>query len=163
MALVYRDGRIVLDKFNWNDNRPLYPAYAQDDYRGFIQAHGGNLDQEVLKATWVNYTPASGFVEGGSVGISLTEGIRGTTRVITPEELQDLACVAVFSDGVTQIEGVDWKEATLQLLSFKNTTGEFMKRRMIKFIKGLKGDLLLDDLACAVIHIDHEPEDGGTG
>ena len=93
--------------------------------------------------------------------MSLAEGIGAVTIPIRPEELGDLEFLAVFSDGVTQIDGLDWKDAVVQLLAFKTTEGEFAKRRMIRLIKDAqaKGKGPVDDIAYAVVRIIQE-EDG---
>jgi len=56
---------------------------------------------------------------------------------------------------VTQIDGVDWKDAVVQFLAFKNTAGEFAKRRMIRGIKDAnkKGRGPFDDISYAVIGV----------
>ena len=56
-----------------------------------------------------------------------------------------------------QADGMNWQDAVLDLLAFKNLNGEFAKRRMIRFIKDSKKNDKkgpLDDISFAVIRID---------
>ncbi|MBR1034034.1 hypothetical protein, partial [Bradyrhizobium liaoningense] len=66
--------------------------------------------------------------------------------------------IAVFSDGVTQVDGMDWRDVVTALMSFKSTGGAFVKRRMLRFLKDCQahGKGPIDDIAMACIHIDHE-------
>ena len=63
--------------------------------------------------------------------------------------------LGIFSDGVTEIESLDWKEVVAELFAFKNTAGEFVKRRAISFLKKLQNSnaKTLDDLSMGVIHV----------
>jgi serine/threonine protein phosphatase PrpC len=72
-------------------------------------------------------------------------------------EMEEIEFIALFSDGVTQVDGVDWEDAVVELLSYKGTAGEFVKRRMIRAIKDWQkiGKGPTDDIACAVIGIEH--------
>lgn len=87
---------------------------------------------------------------------SLSRGVHGITISISRDDLEnEIDFIAVFSDGVTQIEGIDWKEAVKIFMAFKNTTGEFLKRRVIRGIKGFQKDGKgpFDDVSCAVVHV----------
>ena len=141
-------------KFEWDDNRPFYPSYQEID--GFVLAHGGDLNSLRLnRECWVQMESNSFCY--GNVGYTLREGIEGVTIGITHKTLQTLKFIAVFSDGITQIDGIDWKDAVVMALSFKNTKGEFAKRRMIRTIKDTQktGKGPLDDIAYAVIRVEN--------
>ncbi|MCR4323276.1 MAG: protein phosphatase 2C domain-containing protein [Candidatus Azambacteria bacterium] len=164
VALKYRTGRIVFYRFDWDNNMPAYAAYADDSFHGFIAAHGGDPLLTALKREKYVYMPENGFSATETEFYTTAEGIEGMTIPITPIDIfVGLEYVAVFSDGVDQVEDIEWKDVIIRLLSFKNITGEFAKRRMIRFIKESQeiGKGPLDDIAYAVIHIaqDERKED----
>ncbi|MBI4160807.1 MAG: protein phosphatase 2C domain-containing protein [Candidatus Yanofskybacteria bacterium] len=139
IAKVYRDGSVVFIGYRWDDDMPLYPAYAADNYRGFIKAHGDDPNARPLKVEHYHYDLCGG-VRVNLQSVSLDEAIRGVAQEILKEEVSELSFLVVFTDGVMQVEGMDWTDAVWQLLAFKNLNGEFAKRRMIKFIKDSKKD-----------------------
>lgn len=159
------DGTLTLVRFEWlkpDDTRPpapFYPVYYEDNYKAFLDYYGGDLNGKFLRAEiWV-FTPGSAepkLVE--TRDYTLAESIVGP-KLILPANLR---LVAVFTDGVTQIEGIEWKSAARQLLAFKGTTGVFAKRRMSRFCRDAKkvGRGPLDDLSYAVIYCDDETEEG---
>lgn len=150
-ALRYLDGTISMTRFEWANNMPYYPAYYYDEAQGaeFIRRHGG-FESACFTAETFN--------EDGSTTTRSFTATQGE-RLRSEFNLQEIEFAAVFSDGVTQIDGIDWKDAVRELLNFKNTAGEFGKRRMIRYLKdikaaGSKGPV--DDISFAVIHIDHD-------
>lgn len=163
IALKLTDGSMKLTRFDWADNTPCYPLYALDGYTAFIGAHGGDLGGKVCtKEEWVRH-PDRGFVLVGISPLTLREGIRGFTEHVEAETMErTLDTIAVFTDGVTQIDGIDWKDAVVQLLNFKTTEGVFAKRRLNRFVADAKkaGKGPLDDLAYAVIRIVRDDEKG---
>lgn len=162
VAYIYIDGVVTLTSYQWSNNAPMYPAYAVDDYKSFIDFHGGHLDEPVLKIESYSYDQTQShpaiFAPISNV-ITLGEAINGRAIKISESETKNLKFIAVFTDGVMQVEGMGWQDVVLGLLAFKNLEGEFAKRRMIRFIKDSKRDNCkgpLDDIAYAVIRIDHE-------
>lgn len=159
LAWKLRDGRCFMSRYDWAGNTPFYPIYAADGCRAFVEVHGGDIEAKVLhEAHWL-HDPSAGFVRKYELDWTMERAIRGVSHDISLNEVSEsLACLAVFSDGVTQIDGVDWKEAVVELLAFKSTAGAFAKRRMIRTVKRCRrtGRGPLDDLAYAVIRI--EPE-----
>lgn len=157
IAKVYRNGSISLAAYQWDNNTPLYPAYAADNYKGFIKTHGGDPDSPSLKVEHRRYD--GGDVQTNLQGIGLGEAIKGISQEISGDEASELSFLSVFTDGVMQVEGMTWQDVVLQLLAFKNVEGEFAKRRMIRFIKDSKKDDRkgpLDDISYAVMRVDHE-------
>lgn len=155
-ALKYRDGSMLMRRFTWNNNMPAYAAYADDAFQGFIAAHGGDLTATPLTGEEYEYCPGLGSIQVQAFSATLQQGIEGITVPLSPYQIKDrLEYVAVFSDGVDQVDGMDWKDVIIALLSFKNTAGEFAKRRMIRVIKESQetGKGPLDDISYAVIHI----------
>ncbi len=159
VAKVYRDGSVILIAYRWENNTPLYPAYMADDFKNFIKAHGDDLSFPALKVEYYHQNDCKGECTN-SGSITLDQAIKGITHEIDSTELNELSFLAIFTDGVMQVDGMNWKDVVLQLLAFKNVEGEFAKRRMIRFIKDSrnigekKGPL--DDISYAVIRVDHE-------
>lgn len=151
------NGEIHLFRYDWAENTPLYPMYANDDYTAFVRAHGGDMSKErLIREHWV-FDPFSGFVGPFVHGYTLGSGIRGTMLNLS---LDDLTSVAVCTDGVTQVDGIDWKDAACELMRFKTFKGVFAKRRMMRFIKDAqqRGRGPIDDIAYAVIRISDSEE-----
>lgn len=167
MAKVYSNGTIRLTSYRWANNAPLYPAYAADEYKSFIEYHGGKADLPALELEhrfFVSrdkiYVPSAPYFES----ISIENAIAGVTNIIPASEIKDLSFAAVFTDGVMQVEDLSWYDAALELMAFKSLEGEFAKRRMIRFIKDSKRDGKkgpLDDIAYSVVRI--EPESAKEG
>lgn len=157
IAVTKRDGSIELLRFDWARNMPAYPHYREDQFAAFIAAQGGDGEALQLTRERVIRYPCGRETEAEMLGIPLVLGIRGATIHFDAHALaEEIASIAVFTDGVTQIEGVDWKDAIMEFLSFKNTTGAFVKRRMNAALKKYRkeGKYPRDDLAYAVISIE---------
>lgn len=154
-AWQYTDGTIEMVRFDWENSAPAYPVYVDDNFAQFITFHGGDIDAIKLTSQRWRHTEKDGFVQLTSAVHTLGEGIRGIT---IPLWVDSLKCVAVFSDGVTQVENIDWKDAVHSMLAFKTTAGDFAKRRMIRFVRdaGKLGKGPIDDLAYAVIMLDEQ-------
>ena len=162
IAKVRKDGHVSFSCYQWINNAPLYPAYAQDDYQSFIQFHGGDLNASVLRVEYCDYNDPNQPMTWGDICIvPLGSSILETEIIISVQEIQQLSFVVVFTDGVMQVDGMNWQDVVLELLAFKNLNGEFAKRRMIRFIKDSKKNDKkgpLDDISYAVIRIAEESE-----
>jgi hypothetical protein len=157
-AFVYMDGSMTLFRLEWANNTPQYLAYESDGFRQFIHAHGGRFEAPATTMTRVECA-AGGIDRNVSERVySLNASLKG--HAAWPIHHKQLAYVAAFSDGVTQIKGADWVTAARELLFFKSTAGAFAKRRMNAFLRdeARAGNIPLDDIAYAVIHI--EPDEG---
>ncbi len=157
VTLKYQNGRIVMSQFKWENNAPFYPAYEEVGLVNFLEAHGNNLNATRLSEERYVYETEGEFTALDTKYYTLSDGIQGITINIGAKALSEqLAFIAIFSDGVTQIENLDWKEAVVMFMTFKNATGEFAKRRMIRGIKDVQkiGKGPLDDIAYAVIRIE---------
>lgn len=160
IAFLNKKGDIHMSCFEWNKNMPFYPAYAEDHYASFIDAHGGDLSALVLtREDWQFLSEKNEYLERGKTFHSIEDGIRGIIFPISVEAINDIAFVAVFTDGVKQVDGIEWRSVVKELLSFKSLAGEFAKRRMIRFIQNCRksGRGPIDDIAYSVIRI----SDGG--
>ncbi len=146
-------GKIYLSQLEWMDNRPFYSAYSGEHLLNFIQDHGGDVNAKRLLLKKWEYIPNNGFHHIADQEFTLGEGMEGIR--VHLEELEEIDCIAIFSDGAAEIDGLDWKEAVVQLLAFKTVEGEFAKRRMMRVIKDAQknGRGPMDDIAYAVIRI----------
>lgn len=169
IAWKERGGTLSLARYDWADNMPFYPAYADDEphgYDSFIAAHGGSLATDALhEERWVKVSAEASFARSFDADHSVGAGIRGIVLPFTGAELLGMEFVAVFTDGVTQVEGVDWKEVVLRLLDFKTTGGAFAKRRMNRLLAEYRKteNNPLDDIAYSVIVIEHKLENEVKG
>ncbi len=152
----YQNGCIEVSRFEWSDNRPFYPAYNEFGLSNFIQAHGDNLNNlRLSEEKWMRKNEEE-FIDCGTANFTLSEGIGGIVMDIPEKLLINLEFIAVFSDGITQIDKLDWKSAVQMFTAFKNTKGAFAKRRMIRGIKDTQkiGKGPIDDIACAVVRVE---------
>jgi len=156
-AWLLRDGRVAMSRYDWPDNRPFYPAYeAQDGGAAFAAAQGGDMAAPVFREERWIHVPSLGFLEAGTSEHSLAEGMAGAVSLFGAAHVADeISFIALFSDGVEQIDGLGWKEAVLELLAFKTEKGAFVKRRAMRAIRdgASKGRRPVDDIACAVIGV----------
>lgn len=161
VAVKYRDGSVTMMRFDWPNNMPFYPAYDSWRLENFIQAHGGDLCAKVVTEEKWLMDKDGNFSNREDITYGMKDGIAGIKKsfLITNE----IEHIAIFSDGVTQIDNVDWKEAVRSFMSFKSTAGEFAKRRMIAGIKdSMKiGKGPFDDISYAVIHLNYGGKEGG--
>lgn len=163
IAWVTKDRSLVMDRFDWLPSgdrppAPFYPAYYEDNCESFARYYGGDLNGTFLRSeTWVRSAGSTEFSQEAATEYTLSEGIRGPVLRLPP----DLLYVGVFTDGVMQVEHIDWKDVVEQLLAFKTTTGAFATRRMNRFNKEARrlGHGPLDDLSYAVIRTDDETEE----
>jgi hypothetical protein len=156
IALKYRSGSIEIFRYDWLDNTPYYPAYEGAGEAVFVTAHGENLEAFRFKEEHFVFEPGGVCEWKETRNLTLREGMEGVVLDISKEKVEsELAFVAVFSDGVEQIEETAFTDAVIKFLAYKNIHGEFVKRRLIKAIKEVQksGLQLLDDVANAVIAI----------
>jgi len=132
VAFKDRESQLRMVKFDWLDNIPFYPArlLSQSNLDRFISDHGGDPNAKRLFAERFGTRPGLPDFEQSQESYTLSEGIDGVTFRISTQELDRLEYIAIFSDGVDQVEGEEWTQVVTDLLSFKNTEGEFFKRRM---------------------------------
>lgn len=163
LAWKSSDGLISMRRFDWADNAPLYPIYREDNFRAFVRFHGGDITSQRLTAEEWAYSPEGGYKHVKTSEFSVADGIKGQTELFSAIRVkeQKIDFVAIFSDGITQIENMDWKSAVVEMLSFKSAAGAFAKRRAISFLKTAResGKKPMDDLAYAVIQISREDKE----
>lgn len=152
LALKHKGGAITASLFEWNGNAPWYPAYRITDRAQYIErVHAGDASSAHLKITTAIWPGETWSSEVSTMPLDIYIGADASVGMRVP--VADLEFAAVFTDGVTQIENLDWKDAVASLLSFKTTQGEFAKRRMIRElqVRAKNGCRALDDIAYAVI------------
>lgn len=147
---------IIMSRIEWTGNRPYYPTYkifAADGCEREFRRIQEKADQAIIEEAWHwngdSFTPLEP-VDGQP---TLDQGIAGLTRRMDIPEGGGVA--AVFTDGICQIQGVDWKDAVVAAMSYKNFAGRFVARRMMRMLKAMSlGDCYpIDDVACAAIRI----------
>lgn len=151
-ALKYTNGDITLYRYDWAENKPFYPVY-HDGKQAFIAEFGGDLNLPRLTKKGGRYSNGV-FTPFADEEITLGTGVQGVTELI-PGLDGDLEFVAIFTDGVTQVENIPWHEAVYQLLGFKTSEGEFAIRRMNRMVSDSRkvGKGPVDDISFAVIKI----------
>jgi hypothetical protein len=155
VAWKYEDGRIGMIKYDWARNTPVYPVYAQDDFVEFIKLHGG--DVTAMAATSESWEQS---VKGGEFELletreyTLGEAIQGF-YIPMPTGSRFFG---VFTDGVAQVLGRDWKDVVAELLDIRSVKGDFVKRQVIWLIREAEetGQIPGDDLAGAIIDLQGE-------
>ncbi len=157
VAFAYRGDAYRFHKFEWAGNAPLYPIYAEDEYKNF-RAHHAPADPAALTELIAHCAEGEQPVVVSEQTYTTEQGIRGITIPVTAADMKDLSFIAIMSDGVAQIDNVDWMDAALRLVSYKNAEGAFAKRRLTRFLKEAHkvGDGPIDDIAIAVIRIEQE-------
>jgi Protein phosphatase 2C len=149
VAAVYNDGRIDLTKFEWEGNTPYYPFYT--DKKQFENYHADdNLPFCVTAKHHVNTS-----LEDETIidFYTVKEGMDGFFHRFS---LEGLSYLVLFSDGICQISDMDWVDAIKSFVDFRNPTGDFAKRLMIRTLKNMQRDnhVPMDDLSMAVIHVE---------
>jgi hypothetical protein len=157
VAWKRKNGTVEMVRFEWAKNAPFYAAYKWklNGLEDFVAFHGGDPNAPAVTATHAVVHP-NGIAYFDDLTKTLHQGTSGELSWQWDHEfLSDIDCVAVFTDGVTQIDNVSWEKAVVQLLSFKSTAGEFAKRRMMAEIRNTQkvGKGPLDDISYSVIHI----------
>jgi len=128
IALKYRDGNIMMSRFEWQNNTPYYPAYHSNGLESFIKVHGDDLNAKCLTKKKCIQKSNGEFSKTKIDEYTLGQGIQGININIPVNSLLNhIEFIAIFSDGVTQIDKTDWKDAVSKFMAFKNTTGEFVK------------------------------------
>ncbi len=148
-------GGIWMERLDWAKNMPAYRAYHDDGFDSFIAA----LADEPAALTITDHYRSGGDIRNNwhSMSRNAWQGVKGREFYFNSEDTAFIGEIAVFSDGVTQVDGMDWRDVVAQLMSFKSTEGDFVKRRMNRFLKDCRqyGKGPIDDIAMACIHVEH--------
>lgn len=157
-ALLKRNGDLHVEQASWADNTPFYPTYCGEQLTRFVEFHRDN--RHCLRLDIWDVCGEAKTHRAQTMDVETA--MRGVERRFGRTELDDLACIAVFSDGIAQVDGMPWLDAVRNLLAFKTTTGRFAVRRLNRFIQEVSRESRgpLDDTAMAAIRI--EPDEGGA-
>ncbi len=146
----------LLYDISWDKSAPYYPAYRLGGLNERFKQHHENptpltitKNQQVGEGE-LNMTADQHYIEPGMSGLEFTFSRND-------DLFSSRICgVALFSDGVTQVDGISTIDVARALLSFKSTTGQFFTRRMNRFLQNARkvGRGPLDDIAGAVIHFE---------
>lgn len=148
VVAIKSDTGLHMWRMDWINNMPCYPAYEDDDFSAFIAAHDSH-ERVFQMERWIG--DGSSFCQESYLTRDLNQNLlRFGHHISTAERF---SAVGVFSDGVTQVEGMPWQEVVVDLMNFRSTAGDFVKRRMNKFLKDHRP---VDDIAMAAILVDHE-------
>ena len=155
VAFVLPNGELEMHLFGWENNRPFYPMYKSlPGANVFVVAHGGDENRKCLREEiWIRKATGE-YVEQACVEWSIQDGMLGITIPIPAYAMSATGwALGIFSDGVAQIDGVDWKDAVSNFLAFKTTCGEFLKRRVMRGLKEFRKNekYPFDDIGCAAI------------
>lgn len=163
IAWKLKNGAIVMRKLDWARNAPLYPVYGEDNFSSFTAFHSADEKTPALTAEEWKYEPNDGYFYTKKSEFTVAEGIKGHIEIFSKARIREEAIeyVALFSDGISQVENTNWKDVVVELFAFKSMTGSFAKRRVISFLKHAAetNKKPVDDLACAVIHINSAGEE----
>lgn len=157
VAIKWRGEHLRMYRYDWMNNMPFYPSYRDGGINNFIAAQGGDLEAKRLSLQYAQLSLNGESSESeNTTWFTLKEGLQGTNHIFSKSTLEAVEFIAVFSDGVTQIDGVDWKNAVQEFLAFKNVMGDFATRRMRRGIKDMqsRGKGPIDDISYAVIRIE---------
>lgn len=173
-ATVIGDGVFVLQLANgtryiyqieWANNAPAYPVYFSEAGKAagmpqrFIDFHMETSQPHCIKMLVVKPDSLEEQVEYKAI---YQEAECAPNVISTFPHGCDVVMAAIFSDGIDQVrhvetgERISVVEAVDSCLSFKNTTGSFVKRRIRKQIADWKklGYEPFDDLSCAVLMLE---------
>jgi hypothetical protein len=168
VAFKNKDGSLKIIKVDWNENTPYYPVYGSrfGKGRGVLDSFFG-IHALTAKPLVVETIQVASHVQGGGVTTSkneytVEEGIKGLFFEIKGPDLDALQAVALFTDGINQISGVETLEAVRECFAFKNCEGVFVKRRLRAALKNWAkdGHIPADDVSCAVIMREEIPIQG---
>ena len=142
VACKYEDGIVVAWRIEYDKSAPEYPSYRLDPKRqARFNNEFGPLKKIFRWSTSKGYTPTA------------------STSEFLPQYrfnlLNQPKVIAVMSDGVGTFDGMLWHDVVVALMDFKNTKGQFVQRRMKRFLKNCqkKGIAPYDDVSMAAIYL----------
>lgn len=156
VAWKYPDGSIEMISFDWGvvgqNNPPFYPAYGLIDpvLEAFKNEYATDPEEALYSMRYRMADDEEALL--GMDGHSIEAGIEGIRLSIPAEAV----AVAVFTDGIMRVPSLGWYHVVRQLMAFKSTNGQFVKRRMLRFLaeRATPSTRPADDLAYAVINLE---------
>jgi len=147
IVIKYRnDDSPHFEKVSYTSGAPYYISYGLDRIRD--QRYNLEFQGQKIERMWISDNPATE-----------QEGVLKSPRVFFVKR-EKVEWVSLFSDGADTFKrsfsNTKISEVTIlrQLTTYKSFTGEFVKRRMQRFLKdSIKEDIVhFDDLFCASIY-----------
>lgn len=144
-------GSLIATKYEWSDNTPFYLAYGSELRKQFL-----DREPTLTRESW-SITDAENWrllaTEDVSAHATMQKGCWWEYQ--PPYGPWNLDSIALLSDGVLQVDGWPWQKVVWELMNFKSTSGQFVTRRMNRFLVETKklGRGPIDDIAMAVIHL----------
>ncbi len=95
---------------------------------------------------------------------TLDHSMRGIQLRLNEKDMANISCIIVATDGVGQMTGLTWEDATKQMLDYteddllahdKNPKAQgFARQKLASILR--KGNSPMDDVAVSALYIDHE-------
>jgi hypothetical protein len=149
---VDKDDNLNYWNVEYPSGAPFYPSYQLDNNR---------LQQYVKSCGFRGSVKESGHMKG--LGLDRDEGlgfeqnfeITGMTYHLTLPNKDAYKFIGIASDGILTCD-MELEEVLKQLTAYKVTKGEFVKRRMRKFLKQCdkNGTYPSDDVSMAVVNLE---------
>lgn len=156
IALRFKDGPIIVNNYSFLDSAPYYLNYQLPINQSRLTAYRKAMaEQKVLTHS---------EIIGGKVGN--IEKLEQDSPIICRIDTNNLEMVAIMSDGVESFSGINTEgcipvyEVITELLNFKTTKGQFVKRTARAAIKRYAKDQVYhsDDLSVAVMLFGEEKD-----
>lgn len=156
VALRYSDGRMALIELEWRQSMPFYLAYnlSEASLDEFLSLYQNSDVKPFIKRTTVFMpTDAGPQVLSTSVeAFPVSAVLQGHVVKLRPTA-EGIDCLAVISDGYSQIGTKTGPEVAQELLNYKSYQGAFVKRRMLRALKSYQteGAGPRDDIGIAAV------------
>lgn len=147
VAYKNENGDIYATRYEWIKGVPYYLVYKDEVFVEQVCESSANLIS-CHKEDWIYVARNQAWEMPSKEALPASDGIDGFSDEYFNRGNSET--LAIFSDGITQIKDIDWKDAVFEFMNYKSTSGEFVKRRMMKALKTMTP---MDDIACAAIRI----------
>lgn len=153
----------MVHRFEWHKNMPYYPAYGLDGTdMQFVQSMSDNPEPFTHLEEGLAPVGMGGCRDGYLTSLPVSEGMKGVSLLYERGSSDvwpgKMLSIGLFTDGVEQIDGIPYDQAIERLMTFKSVSGQFVTRRMNRFLSEAKetGRGPSDDIALATIHFGNE-------
>jgi hypothetical protein len=151
LALRFADGSTRFLEFNWANNMPYYLGYQLRPY-----LNDAYVQQIAAEAGPHPFTQTTTLVPATAAPVredfTVQKACAGYVLRFNPRA-EGIVAMAVMTDGVAQVGTLPACEVAHDFTAFKNTQGEFLKRRLMKALKDFKkeGAVPRDDVGIAAV------------
>lgn len=148
----YTDGRQRLATYEFEGNAPFYLAYTLDDQ--FLRKYLKRLAAPVTETTYECSIDKYGRIllaNRVERKLDFDTFRHGHLLTYKPEE-DGISSIAIFTDGIMSLHGVEPWQVAGQLMDIKTTRGGFVKQRAREVLSSYRqaGNPARDDVAVAV-------------